>query len=46
MPKVRWEEMRPDELAAAREAAPVVYFPMGSTEYHGFHLPTGLDTVH
>ena len=46
MPKIRFEEMRPDELAAAREAAPVAYFPIGSTEYHGFHLPTGVDTMH
>ncbi len=46
MRKVRYEEMRPDELVAAREQAPLVYFPIGSLEYHGFHLPFGFDTMH
>ena len=46
MKKLRYEEMCPDELAAAREEAPLVYVPIGSIEYHGFHLPVGFDTMH
>jgi len=42
----RYERMRPDELKAAREACPLAYLPVGSLEYHGLHLPTGLDTLH
>jgi len=38
--------MRPDELVAAREQTPLVYFPIGSLEYHGFHLPFGFDAMH
>lgn len=46
MGKLKYEEMLPHELAAARDAAPLVYFPIGSLEYHGFHLPTGFDAMH
>ena len=46
MQKIKYEEMRPDEIAAARANASVAYVPIGSTEYHGFHLPVGLDTLH
>lgn len=46
MQKIRYEEMHPDELAAAREEVPLVYVPIGSIEYHGFHLPFGFDAVH
>jgi len=46
MPNARYEELRPAELAAAREAASLVYFPIGSTEYHGLHLPFGFDAMH
>jgi creatinine amidohydrolase len=46
MRSLRYEELLPRELAAAREAAPLVYFPIGSLEYHGFHLPLGFDALH
>lgn len=46
MPKVRYEEMLVGELSAARLAAPLVYVPVGSLEYHGWHLPTGFDGLH
>ena len=46
MKRLRYEEMCPDELAAAREEAPLVYVPIGSIEYHGFHLPVVFDTMH
>lgn len=45
MHNVRYEELRPEELAAARDAASVVYFPIGSLEFHGRHLPVGLDAM-
>ena len=46
MQTLRYEDLLPRELAAAREAVPLVYFPIGSLEYHGFHLPFGFDTLH
>jgi creatinine amidohydrolase len=44
--KLRYEEMRVGELAAARDEAPLVYVPIGSLEYHGWHLPVGFDALH
>ena len=46
MVKTKYEEMRPAELAEAREKASLVYVPIGSTEYHGWHLPVGFDAMH
>ncbi len=46
MRKVRYEEMRVGELAAAQAEASLVYVPIGSLEYHGWHLPTGFDAMH
>ncbi len=46
MRKVRYEELRVEELFAARAEAPLAYFPIGSLEYHGFHLPFGFDAMH
>jgi len=46
MSALRYEELLPRELAAAREAAPLAYFPIGSLEYHGFHLAFGFDAMH
>jgi creatinine amidohydrolase len=43
--KVRYEEMLPHEIAAARAACPVVYVPIGGVEWHGEHNCVGLDTV-
>lgn len=42
----RYEELRPDQLDAARQEAPLVYVPIGSLEYHGWHLPVGFDAMH
>jgi creatinine amidohydrolase len=42
----RYEELRPDQLDAAREQASLVYVPIGSLEYHGWHLPVGFDAMH
>ena len=46
MQKLKYEEMRPAELAEARERVSLVYVPIGSTEYHGYHLPVGFDAMH
>lgn len=39
----RYAEMRPDELAAALQDNPLVLCPWGALEWHGPHLPLGLD---
>lgn len=39
----RYERMGPADLEAARAACPVVFLPLGALEYHGRHLPVGLD---
>jgi len=46
MCKHRYEEMTPWELAEARDQASLVYVPIGSTEFHGQHLPVGFDAMH
>jgi creatinine amidohydrolase len=45
MRKVRYEEMKPHEIVAARKEKPVAYLPIGGIEWHGEHNPVGLDTV-
>ena len=42
-PKVRWEEMFPDELDAALARCPLVYLTYGLCEPHGLHNAVGLD---
>ena len=39
----RYEELRPDDLAAQVRSAPVAYWPLGLLEHHGWHLPVGFD---
>jgi len=43
--KVRYEEMLPHEVVAARSKCPVAYLPVGGIEWHGEHNCLGLDTV-
>ncbi len=43
--KVRYEEMLPHEIVAARTACPVAYVPLGGVEWHGEQNCVGLDTV-
>lgn len=45
MPKVRYEEMLPHEVVAAREKCPIAYVPIGGIEWHGEQNCLGLDTV-
>lgn len=42
-PYGRYEELRPDELAAIVRHTPVAYWPLGLLEHHGWHLPVGFD---
>jgi len=44
-PRVRWEEMFPDELDAALAACPLVYLTYGLCEPHGLHNAVGLDAL-
>ncbi len=41
--EVRAELLSPAELDARIEASPIVYLPLGTLEFHGPHLPIGLD---
>ena len=41
----RLELMRPAEIVAARAACPVAYLPVGPLEWHGPHLPLGVDPL-
>lgn len=45
MPGVRWEEMFPDELEAAFQKCPLVYFTYGLCEPHGPQNALGLDEL-
>jgi creatinine amidohydrolase len=40
----RYERLHPAELAAIVEKAPVSYVPIGTLEFHGPHLPFGVDS--
>ena len=43
--EVRWERMFPDELEAALNACPAVYFTYGLCEPHGPQNAVGLDAL-
>lgn len=45
-PKTRYELMTPADLAEAMDRAPVVLVPIGPIEWHGPHLPLGMDGLH
>ncbi len=43
---VRWDELTWEEIAALRDSGvDMVILPVGATEQHGRHLPTGVDTM-
>ncbi len=44
--EVRYELMRPQQIIEARDRAPVAYVPIGPLEWHGPHLPYGVDPLH
>ncbi|MFN2135306.1 MAG: creatininase family protein [Candidatus Promineifilaceae bacterium] len=37
--------LRPDEIVAEISRAPIVYWPLGLIEWHGPHLPVGVDSL-
>ena len=43
---VLYELMRPEQIVDARARTPVAYVPIGPLEWHGVHLPLGLDGLH
>jgi creatinine amidohydrolase len=43
--EVRFELLRPGELNDARSRCPLVFVPVGPLEYHGPHLPVGMDPI-
>src|SRR5688572_15923403 len=46
MRTIRFELLRPAEIVAERERFPVVFQPVGPLEWHGPHLPFGVDPLH
>ena len=42
----RWEELSATELVEALEQTSLVYVPVGTLEFHGPHLPLGMDSIH
>ncbi|MBI2940655.1 MAG: creatininase family protein [Chloroflexi bacterium] len=43
--RVQYETMTPSEMVKARARRPVAYLPLGILEWHGPHLPLGLDAL-
>ncbi|HEX4898387.1 MAG TPA: creatininase family protein [Candidatus Limnocylindrales bacterium] len=43
--EVRLERLRPGQIRAAMDRAPVAWVPLGSLEYHADHLPNGTDGI-
>ncbi len=38
-----YERLRPDQIEAIRDRAPIAYLPWGALEWHSYHAPVGLD---
>ena len=43
--EIRIECLRPGQLNRERERCPLVFVPIGPLEYHGPHLPVGMDAI-
>jgi creatinine amidohydrolase len=43
--EVRFELLRPGELNAEQKRSPLVFLPVAPLEYHGPHLPVGVDPI-
>jgi creatinine amidohydrolase/Fe(II)-dependent formamide hydrolase-like protein len=43
--QVRAELLSPDEIEVRLRQHPIVYIPLGTLEFHGPHLPIGLDAL-
>jgi creatinine amidohydrolase len=44
MTEVRYERLHPRELRSIVERKPLAYLPIGTIEFHGEHLPFGVDS--
>ena len=44
MNTIKFEEMTPSRLEAAKRDKPIIYLPIGSMEWHGPHMGMGMDT--
>src|SRR2546422_3737114 len=42
----QYELMRPPEIVRERSRLPLVFIPIGPIEWHGPHLPMGMDGLH
>ncbi len=45
MPEVRFELMRPDEILKEKKECSFIFLPLGPLEWHGPHLPMGVDPL-
>lgn len=45
MDKVRYEELRPEEFLERINSCPIGYLPLGTLEWHGYHMPLGADAL-
>jgi creatinine amidohydrolase len=43
--EVRYELLRPGQLLRERDRCPLVFLPVAPLEYHGPHLPVGMDPI-
>ncbi len=43
--KIKFEELKPQELKKIIEEVGIVYLPLGTLEWHERHLPLGLDAI-
>jgi creatinine amidohydrolase len=43
--EIRFEFLRPGELNAEQKRCPLVFLPVAPLEYHGPHLPVGMDPI-
>src|SRR2546427_9666242 len=46
MRTVQYELMRPPEIVRERSRLQLVFIPIGPIEWHGPHLPMGMDGLH
>ncbi len=43
--KVLYEELRPEEFVERINESPIAYLPLGTLEFHSFHMPLGADGI-
>lgn len=45
-PELHYENLTAEQLTRSLQRTSLVYFPIGSLEFHGPHLPLGTDSIH